>query len=246
MSEFDPPTWYRVNHTADCLWVELLDGRHRVLSSAVLNGGLVEAEHVLNFKVPRHFEGDESPADTLRGVASRLGDSDSNGDSGQWVGMMTAASMDSMRYRREVVQGVELAVLVTCGLDNARRVGDAAEHRAMLTAAEPHGVGSIEIGTINTILLCSVALSTSAMVEAVQMITEAKTAALVTAGISSPVSGALATGTGTDAVAVVSGRGQERVHYCGKHVLFGEVLGRITFNAVLDSIAWYRSPGQSG
>ncbi|RLT97884.1 MAG: hypothetical protein D9N11_14610 [Ketobacter sp.] len=230
MSDIKLSPWYRINHTQDYVWVELLHGEHRVLSSSVLNGGLAKARHLLNLKVPRFFDGTEHPTLSLQSYAESLG------AKGPIVGMMTAASMDSTRCYRELVQGIELVALVTCGLDNARRVGDPAEYRAMVS--QPH-----EAGTINIIVLSSAGLSLAAMVEAVQMITEAKTAALMAAGISSPVSAEPATGTGTDAVAVVSGLGGEQVQYCGKHVLFGEVLGRITFNAVQDSIRWYRPPG---
>ena len=229
MSEIKLSPWYRINSTDDYVWIELLSGTHRVLSSSVLNGGISEARHLLNLKVPRCFDGNEQPAETLQTFADTLG------AEGPVVGMMTAASMDSIRCYREQVQGIELVAVVTCGLDNARRVGDQAEYRSMVS--EPH-----EVGTINIIVLSSARLSLAAMVEAVQMITEAKTAALMAAGISSPVSAEPATGTGTDAVAVVSGLGMERVQYCGKHVLFGEVLGRIAFNAVQDSIRWYQPP----
>ena len=228
MSEIKLSPWYQLHHTEQHVWIELLQGEHRVVSSGVLNGGLSRARHLLNLKVPRTFDGDVAPAVTLQTYADGLG------ASGPVVGMMTAASMESMRCYRQQVQDIEL-VVVTCGLDNARRVGDVAEYRSMVSAIE-------QAGTINILFLSSAGMTTAAMVEAVQMITEAKTAALLAAGTRSPVSGAAATGTGTDAVAVVSGLGQEQIQYCGKHVLFGEVLGRLTLAAVQDSIAWYRYP----
>jgi len=230
-------SWYQIQHTVDYVLVDLLQGSHLVLSSAVLNGGLSEARHVLNLKVPRSIDHNESPLDTLAQAARKLH------CDGAVVGLMTAASMNSFRSCREVQQGVELLVLVTCGLENARGVGDVAEYRSMETqpyAPDSHVPGSYAPGTINIILLTDARLTGAAMVEAVQMITEAKTAALVAAGITSPVSGVLATGTGTDAVAVVSGNGPHSVAFCGKHVLFGEVLGRLVQQAVADSVSWYQ------
>lgn len=227
------PDWYQVHVSDQCVWLQLHDGPHSVLSSSVLNGGLIQAENVLNLKVPRQLDIAEQPAFTLQSCADRLG------AGGTTVGMMTAASMDSLRFRRQMEQGVELAVLVTCGLDNARRVGDPAEYRQMTTSP-------CELGTINIIFLTSAAMSSAAMVEAVQMVTEAKAAALMAADIRSPLTSALATGTGTDAVAVVSGvsgEGDEAVHFCGKHVLFGEILGRLVLDAVQDSIRWYQVEG---
>ena len=227
MSDIKASRWFNLHRSDQHIWLALPAGPHRVLSSCVLNGGLVHADHVLNLKVPRQLAKQEQPAHTLQSYADGLG------AGGTTVGMMTAASMASLRCYRQQVQGVELTVLVTCGLDNARRVGDTAEYQQMITSP-------VEVGTINIVCLSSVGLTEAAMVEAVQMITEAKTAALVNAGIRSPLTCALATGTGTDAVAVVSAKGREQVQYCGKHVLFGEILGQLVLGAVQDSIGWYR------
>jgi adenosylcobinamide amidohydrolase len=154
------------------------------------------------------------------------------GWSGTIVGMMTAASMDSFRMVRESVQDIDVIVLVTAGLSNPRRAGDRAEHRKMTTQPE-------EKGTINIIAMTSAILTGAAMVEALMMVTEAKSAVLQDASIRSPVSNKIATGTGTDAIAVVSGHGPETVRYCGKHVLIGEILGRLVTDAVRSSIDWY-------
>jgi adenosylcobinamide amidohydrolase len=200
---------------------------HRVISSAVLNGGLIEASHILNLKVPKHSEAPEAPITTLTKYCTNAG------WDGTAVAMMTAASMGSFRLMQESVQGITVAILVTSGLSNPRRTGDRAEYRQMISQPE-------EAGTINIIAMTSAHLTDAAMVEALLMVTEAKTAALQDIGILSPVSHRIATGTGTDSVAVVSGHGPESVAYCGKHVLFGEVLGRLTTEAVAASIEWYR------
>jgi adenosylcobinamide amidohydrolase len=142
--------------------------------------------------------------------------------------------MKSFRMSTTRVQGVDVAVLVTTGLSNPRRAGDRAEHR---TIAARHD----QPGTINIVALTSAALTDAAMVEALLTVTEAKAAVLQEVGVLSPVSGQLATGTGTDSVAVVSGTGPQTIAYCGKHVLFGETLAALAIEAVTDSIAWYRS-----
>ncbi len=196
---------------------------HQVISSAVLNGGIVQASHLVNLRVPKRWASLEAPEVTL---AKYCADACW---SGTIVGMMTAASMDSFRMARESVQDIDVVVLVTSGLSNPRRVGDRAEHRKMAPQSE-------EIGTINIIAMTSAILPGPAMVEALMIVTEAKSAALQEAGIRSPVSNKIATGTGTDAIAVVSGHGPKTVRYCGKHVLFGEVLGRLVTDAVTSSI----------
>jgi len=213
-----------LNQTSQHIHVEF-SMPHQVLSSAVLNGGLVDTDHIINLRVSKCLATPHSPQDALTEYC----------DDANWhglrVGMMTAASMASFRMAKESVQGIDIIVLVTSGLANARRVGDRAEHRIM--AAE-----SKEIGTINIIMLTSAKLTGAAMVEAILMITEAKTAALQDAGIMSPISNKIATGTGTDSVAVVNGHGSDTVTYCGKHVLFGEILGRMVTETVASSIAW--------
>lgn len=213
-----------LNHTPQHIHVEF-SIPHQVLSSAVLNGGLVYADHIVNLKVPKCVSAPSSPQLTLTKYCE---DGNWNGNS---VGMMTAASMDSFRLAKESAQGIDIIVLVTSGLSNARRVADRAEHRIMAAESE-------DIGTINIIMLTSAILTGAAMVEALLIMTEAKTAALQDAGIRSPISNKIATGTGTDSVAVVSGDGPDTVSYCGKHVLFGEMLGRMVTDTVASSIAW--------
>jgi len=84
--------------------------------------------------------------------------------------------------------------------------------------------------------LTTAVLTAAAMIEAVITATEAKTAALQNLGIKSPVSQAPATGTGTDAIAIAGGRGPIKVQYCGKHVIFGEILAKLVIEAVTASI----------
>lgn len=213
-----------LNHSPNHIHIEL-NVPHQVLSSAVLNGGLIQADHIVNMKVPKSVVCPSSPQQTIKSYCE-----DANWD-GITVGMMTAASMDSFRLVQESAQGIDIAVLVTSGLSNPRRVGDRAEHRVMAAESE-------DVGTINIIVLTSAILTEAAMVEALLIITEAKSAALQDAKVLSPVSNTIATGTGTDSVAVVSGQGPQTVGYCGKHVLFGEMLGRMVTEAVSASIVW--------
>ena len=219
-----------LEHTQNHIHIEFSQP-HQIMSSAVLNGGFVSANHLVNMKVPKDSSVNELPALTLSNYCL---DADWQGTS---VGMMTAASMKSFRMAKVTEQGVELVVLVTSGLSNARRVGDGAECRTMAEDTEA-------VGTINIIFLTSAKLTNAASVEAVLVITEAKAAALQDAKIMRPISNKIATGTGTDSVAVVSGHGPEVISYCGKHVLFGELLGRLVMDTVGSSIAWENSSSQ--
>ena len=214
-----------LEHTSNHVHLEF-DKTLQVISSAVLNGGIVRADHIVNLKVPKE------PAQSLPSPDITLAD---YGRTSAWngtvVGMMTAASMDSLRIAKQSEQGVDIVVLATSGLSNPRRAGDRAEHRIL-------GDSSQEPGTINIIGLTSATLTQSALVEALMIITEAKAAALQSLGVESPISGDIATGTGTDAMAFVNGHGAPTIRYCGKHVLFGEILASLVIEAVTSSISY--------
>jgi adenosylcobinamide amidohydrolase len=206
----------------------------RVLSSAVLNGGFAQASHFVNMKVSTECPLDlEDPVITLRRYCRE------RGWQGEAIGMMTAASMKSFRATYDCVGGESLAVVVTTGLGNARRAGDASGCADLTSLPR-------KAGTINMAIVTSAVLTDAAMVEMVSVITEAKAAILQELGIKSPVSGKLATGTGTDAVAIFSGDSEsqhERVRFTGKHTLIGERTAQMVIATLHDSIN-YLSAGQ--
>jgi len=216
---------YTIEYTTEHVHIAF-EHPHRVLSSAVLNGGFAEADHIVNLKVQKStpaYHAMEPPAVSLQ---KHCADS---GLQGLCVGMMTAASMDSMRLARKEAQGVEIAVVVTTGLSNPRRAGDRSESREMITQ-------QTKPGTINTIVLTNASLTKAAMVEAVMIATEAKTAVLQDLAVQSPVSNAIATGTGTDAIAMACGHSELKIEYAGKHTLFGELLARSIMESIAASI----------
>lgn len=205
-----------------------LPGPCSVLSSGVFNGGFVEAETIINMKVAKRLQtsrSHETPEESLGHYAEAIG------CAGKTVGMMTAASMESLSVAREEMAGQVLAVLVTSGLSNPRRAGDSAEYPYPTTMPPP-------AGTINTIIYSSLALTAAAMVETIMIAAEAKAAVMQDFGVVSPLSKKIATGTGTDAIALACGKGSSPLKYAGKHVLFGEVLARLVIEATSASIRW--------
>lgn len=200
----------------------------QVISSAVLNGGICHANHVVNMKVDgkTHNKITESPADTLAKYCIK------QNWQGNSVAMMTAAPMKSFRITQREEQGIKIVVMLTSGLNNARRAGDTAEYQTMQTTVQ-------KVGTINIIALTTAQLTTAACIEAIQMITEAKTTVLQNLNILSPVSDQIATGTGTDATVFINGNGPGSVEYCGKHVLFGEILAKLVIESLYSSLDFY-------
>ena len=158
--------------------------------------------------------------------------------SGHWAGMMTAASMKSFRYQYEDVEGYSLLVCVTAGLNNARRVGDAADDPLLHFSPEQ----PLPVGTINLMMVTAAPLSQAAALEAFALLTEAKTAAGYDKGVGSPVSGKTATGTGTDATLVAIPTLQQHtpvtpeILYCGKHTLLGERIGHCAYAILSDTL----------
>jgi len=215
-----------LEHTANHIHIAF-DRPSRIVSSAVLNGGAVSANHILNLNISNQSDTglniQQPPHLTLAQYCRNCG------WSGTTVGLMTAASRDSFRMVQATEQGVEIFVLVTAGLSNARRAGDYAEYREI-------GTPQYNAGTINIICLTTAVLTPAAMIEAVITATEAKSAALQNLDIKSPASQTTATGTGTDAIAIAGGHGPINVKYCGKHVIFGEILAKLVIEAVSSSI----------
>ncbi len=192
---------------------------YRVLSWAPLNGGFCQARAILNHQVRTDEYPAEEPATFLAGVARQLALAE------PVVGLMTGVLME--RLVRRIFQRQDFAVecFATVGVSNALAVGDPATYDE-------------KPGTINVIIAVNRPLTDAALVEAVAIVTEAKTRALSEARIKSTISGALATGTGTDCVALACPVGAPMFHYCGKHTSLGEFVGRAAYEAIAEGLRY--------
>jgi iron complex transport system substrate-binding protein len=94
-----------------------------------------------------------------------------------------------------------------------------------------------EPGTINVVLLTNMKLTPRAMSRAIVTVTEAKTAAMQDLDIRSAYNPRLlqATGTGTDEVLVVEGRGK-LIDNTGGHCKMGELIARAVYDGVRDAV----------
>lgn len=186
---------------------------YRIVSWAPLGGGLVEARTILNHQVNIHETSIPEPDVFMRNLALRLD------VEFPVVGLMTGVLMQRL-VRNIIVDGdLIIECFATVGLSNALAVGDLATY-----GERP--------GTINLIIAINRPLAIPAMMEAIQIMTEAKVAALFTAQIRSTVSPAFATGTGTDCVAIACPPIGPTYHFCGKHTKLGELIGQVTTDAV--------------
>ncbi|MEU2057654.1 adenosylcobinamide amidohydrolase [Streptomyces bungoensis] len=179
----------------------------RMISSAVLGGGLGERAWVLNAQVAHGYRRTD-PHRHLADLARAAG------VSGPGVGVMTAA--DVRAHRRAHDGGVE--AVVTAGI--AVRGWAAVPAEAVITPDQP--------GTINIVAAVPVPLTDAALVNAVATATEAKVQALLSAGYD-------CSGTPTDAVCVAArtpDAAQDVQAFAGPRSLWGARLARAVYAAV--------------
>ena len=110
----------------------------------------------------------------------------------------------------------------TVGLSNGERVGE--------RFATPRA----RLGTINTMVHASLPLSDAAMIEAIAIVAEARTTAILDSFVRR--SGVAITGTGTDCIVVAAPPG-DTVRFAGLHTAVGEAIGAAVYRSMRDGIA---------
>ncbi|MCB2188023.1 MAG: adenosylcobinamide amidohydrolase [Deltaproteobacteria bacterium] len=152
----------------------------------------------------------------------------------------TAANMHNAALVKESFRRHTVVALATGGVEsNAGRVGDPAalyeEEGLHLNLDQDAPPGH---GTINIMVFFSQELDPGALTRSIVTITEAKTSVLQELGAPSRYSSGLATGTGTDQVAVACLRDTgPPLTGAGKHTKLGELLGRAVRRAVFETLA---------
>jgi ABC-type Fe3+-hydroxamate transport system substrate-binding protein/adenosylcobinamide amidohydrolase len=144
--------------------------------------------------------------------------------------LFTGADMDNLAIKRKRFNEMEVYALVTAGVQS----------NALKTSSDEGRF--YESGTINIILLPNTRLTPRAMTRAIISATEAKTAALQDLDIRSSYTPLIhqATGTGTDNIIVVEGKGT-KIDNAGGHTKMGELIGKAVYNAVREAV--YRQNG---
>jgi adenosylcobinamide amidohydrolase len=192
-----------------------LGGVHDTVSWALVGGGFGRARAV----AWHHVHGSELPPelDAAEMLAARLaarGLVDT-------VGLLTARSLEHFVDESASVGGAEARCIATVGLGNAVRAGDPP--------------GPLHVGTINLLCQLAVPLAPPALLEALAVAVEARTAAILDAAIPSRRSAALATGTGTDCAVIaapVAGPHQPAGRHAGTHTPLGAAIGQAVYRAV--------------
>lgn len=183
----------------------------QVLSWSVNRPGFVQARdilwrHVHNADLPRDM-------DIEAWVARVMAD----GPAPKAVLMLTSRTISTYQTRTVRVGQAEAQAVATVGLSNGERVGRRVDYSAR------------DWGTINVAVRLNAALTQPALLEAMSIAVQARTAAVIDAGVVL-ISGDIATGTGTDCIAVAAPMGD--TPYAGLHTEIGEAIGRAVFDAV--------------
>ncbi|WP_329571184.1 adenosylcobinamide amidohydrolase [Kitasatospora sp. NBC_01266] len=179
----------------------------RMLSSAVLGGGLGERAWVVNAQVRPGYSRMDPDRHLSELAAERA-------LVGEGVGLMTAASVDAVSW---AVDGGATAV-VTAGIG------------VPSWAAAPEPVAAFVAGTINILAVVPAAVSDAGLVNLLATVTEAKVQALLEAGYD-------CSGTPSDAVCLAvrsPGPGERPEPFGGPRSLWGSRLARAVHRAVLE------------
>ncbi|MBK5963676.1 hypothetical protein CCR95_06150 [Thiocystis minor] len=229
---------------------------HRVLSTCRINGGLREdLTHIANHQsgegvahVVRKGHDLGSGLDAYHRAACAAGQL----PPASTALMATAANMQCAVLARADHADLSVSVAATAGvLGNATRAGDPAglhEHRdgsrplggedgqdCPVQAAAAIAPPEAGAGTIVTLVFVNQPCTPACLVRAATLVTEGKSAAVLDLRMPSLQSGRLATGTGTDQLAIAAPLARaddwER-HWAGSHNTLGELLGRATHEAV--------------
>jgi adenosylcobinamide amidohydrolase len=209
--------------------------------------------HVFNYKVPSTYDGlNPEPKAMLRTAISNefsaASEPSNSFDEGRedkdstTIGIMTAASMRSLRTATRSAGGVVVDAIVTAGISNARAAGASADFFGILppeATQQPEKEERPPPGTINTVVVINGAsLTEEAMIEAYAITIEAKCGACADYSIAcAKNTQKLAQGTGTDcAVLLCPSNDAAPVSYSGKHCLLAELIGQAVREATAEAI----------
>lgn len=218
------------------LIVEMPPGRC-TLTTSWLNGGYREdLRFIFNnqmFDTPEHshetssIEGGNIAA-YIAIIAERLGL-----DPSRTTGLLTAANMENVAISTHSYRNLEVTAIITGGIEvNGGRAGDPASYY------QENGQVKMIPGTINTILLIGASVPHYAMTNAIVTASEAKAVAIQQLMAPSQYSEGIATGSGTDMIAVVSDKTSSVfLDDAGKHSKLGELIGLCVIEATQKALA---------
>ncbi len=210
---------YRHSHP----WIVVNLGQpHHVLSWSLTHPGLVTAHRIVwrearNADLPR----ERDARSWLLGEMETSGYADA-------VCLLTSRDIRRHHVVTAEEEGETAWCFLTCGLSNRERIGQ----RQLQHSA---------VGTINILVRTGSALTQAAMLEAISIITQARTLAVLEAALPTGPDGAAATGTGTDCIALASPVAGEKAAYAGLHTALGEAIGAAVLGAMRSAVTEWKA-----
>lgn len=201
-------------------WLEFdLGQQMMVLNWSVNRPGLVPARRILW----REVRNNDLPADME--VTHWLDSELTAHKARDAVVLLTSRDIARFEEARTHVGQTKAHAVVTVGLSNGERVGQRVDY------------GLRDWGTINVALRLNCGLTEAGLLEALSIAVQARTAAVMDAHIEVPTG--VATGTGTDCIAIAAPAGD--IRYTGLHTETGEAIGRVVYDAVLRGARIWRN-----
>lgn len=204
-------------------WLEVdLGAPHQTVGWTLIGGGRRHAQrvfwhHVSGADLPPEVNAQQLFEDRLRRHA---------GDT-QGVGFLTGCTLAEFVETRRDRGQLWTRCVATVGLRNALRVGD------------PPGPDASAPATINILLQTSCALTECASLEALSLVAEARTLAMLEGQIASGAGSSFATGTGTDCIVVacpLPSSSNSAHTFAGKHTAIGHLIGSCVYDAITRGI----------
>ncbi len=189
------------------------------LSCAVLNGGASETSAAFIMQVPKDYDCAHPVHDAIH-VRDALGLPEDT------LGMMTAAEVDYVFNLKECsYEGVDSAAFATAGLSNHVIAGEELRDYPENSAVSRRRAEEMRAGTINVGIVSSVPLTMEGKVNLFIPLVEAKAVAMAEHGFRE-------TGTTSDAMAVISPKGDDGISWTGTGSKIGIASARAVSAAV--------------
>lgn len=233
--------------------VRFAQKRNGIVTSWINAGYREDLEAVFNHQLSQDTLDEEESEeieifDYLKGLSHEMASS-LDLDENRISGLVTSAKMTNVGISTERFRKLEVTAISTAGTNvNAGSAGDPASYYeenghfdlninqsdgGQVVGDDDDGVLPEKPGTINSIILINACLDESSILLAEMTAVEAKTVALRDLMIPSCYSNEVATGTGTDGIAIFSNMESENhVEIAGKHSKLGEMIAK----TVIDSI----------
>lgn len=197
------------------------------VSSAVYGGGLHQASHFVNWKVPLDY----SSIDPTLLMEQKLT---------EWgypvcesIGLQTAAHIHTASIQEMVGDEFKMVCIVTAGVGNSARAGRKRET-----------FPAYQCSTINVFLFIDSSMTPPAVINSIITATEAKSAALQDLQVLDE-NDEIATGTTTDSVVIACSQNdsQYRTHqFAGVATSIGNAIGCLVYDAVYEVVKNQEAP----